>query len=75
MFYAVGAEDHIEDTVLAVFLVLVAAVGVLGSLAAFVMALVSTTAKGERWNLLWIPLCTFPALAAFVLVWGALPGT
>ncbi len=72
MFYAVGAEDHIEDTVLAGLLILTAAVGVLGSLAAFVTALVSRV-KGERWNLLWIPLCTFPALAAFVLVWGALP--
>jgi hypothetical protein len=52
----------------------VAAVSLLGCVAAFVLAIHSRI-RGERWNLLWIPLCAFPALGALVLVWGMLPGT
>ena len=38
----------------------------LGSLAAFVLAIVARI-RGERWLLLWMPLCAFPALVAFLV--------
>jgi hypothetical protein len=74
MFYVVGAEKHVEDTWLALLLVAVAAVSLLGCAAAFLLA-IRVRVKGEQWNMLWIPLSTFPVLAGFVLIWGMLPGT
>jgi hypothetical protein len=43
----------------------------LGSLAAFVLALIAK-AMHERWALLWLPLCVFPAAALFLVLGEAL---
>jgi hypothetical protein len=63
--YAVGAEGAVEDTTLGLVLTLVAAVGVLGALAAFAMAVVAAVRR-ERWTLLWLPLSVIPAIVLFV---------
>lgn len=65
--YAVGGEGAIEDNWLGAFLVTMASVGLLGSLAAFVLAIV-VKVKHERWTLLWLPLCAFPAFLAFLVL-------
>ena len=63
--YAIGEEGAVEDTTLGVVLTLIMAAGVLGSLAAFVMAIVAAV-KRERWALLWLPLSVLPAIVLFV---------
>ena len=63
--YAIGEEDAVEDTALGVVLFLIPAAAVLGSLAAFVMAIVAAV-KRERWALLWLPLSVLPAIVLFV---------
>ncbi len=65
--YAVGGGGGIEDTWLGMLLATVASVGVLGSLAAFGLAIVARVRR-ERWALLWLPLCLFPALFLFVML-------
>lgn len=65
--YAVGGEGGIEDTWLGMLLAAITSVGVLGSLAAFVLAIVARVQR-ERWALLWLPLCVFPALVLFVML-------
>lgn len=66
--YAVGAESAVEDTLLGASLAILGLMGLLGSLAAFVAAIVAKV-RHERWTMLWLPLCVFPALLA-VLVLG-----
>lgn len=65
--YAVGGQSAIEDNWVAVLGATLAFVGLLASLAAFVLAIVATI-KGERWTLLWVPLCAFPAFVAFLVL-------
>lgn len=63
--YVFGSEGAIEDNWLGMVLAAVASVGLLGSLAAFVLA-IAATIRRERWSLLWAPLCAFPAFVAFL---------
>ena len=63
--YAIGEEAAVEDTTLGLVLVLILAAGLLGSLAAFVMAIVAAV-KRERWALLWLPLSVLPAIVLVV---------
>ncbi|HEU0247184.1 MAG TPA: hypothetical protein VFR38_08875 [Gaiellaceae bacterium] len=65
--YAVGGQSAIEDNWVAVLALTMAVVGLLASLAAFVLAMVAMIRR-ERWTLLWAPLCAFPASVAFVVV-------
>lgn len=65
--YAVGSESAVEDTLLGAALAIIALTGLLGSLAAFLAAIVAK-AQHERWTLLWLPLCVFPALLAFLVL-------
>ena len=65
--YAVGAEGAVEDTWLGLLLALTAFAGLFGSVAAFVLAIVAGT-RHERWRLLWLPLCVFPAIALFLVL-------
>ena len=65
--YAIGVESAVEDTVLGEFLGVMAVTGFLGSLAAFLAAIVATV-RHEQWTLLWLPLCVFPALLALLVL-------
>lgn len=65
--YAVGVESAVEDTLLGALLAIVALTGLVGSLAAFLAAIVARV-RHERWSLLWLPLCVFPALLAFLVL-------
>ena len=65
--YAVGVESAVEDTMLGWFLVIVAFTGFFGSLAAFAAAIVAKV-RHEQSTLLWLPLCVFPALLAFLVL-------
>ena len=65
--YAVGSDGAVEDTWPGIVLATVALVGVLGSLAACVLAIVARIRR-ERWALLWLPLSLFPALFLFVML-------
>lgn len=69
--YAVGREGAVEDSWLGVILATVALVGLVGSLAAFVLAIIAKF-RHERWVLLWLPLCAFPAFALFLVLGEAL---
>ena len=69
--YSVGAESAVEDTVLGASLAIVALTGFLGSFAAFLAAIVAKV-RHERWTRLWLPLCVFPALVAFLVLGEAL---
>lgn len=65
--YAVGAEGAVEDTWLGALLAVSAFCGALGSLAAFVLAIVAKVRR-EHWTRLWLPLSLFPAIVLFVLL-------
>jgi hypothetical protein len=65
--YALGVESTVEDTWLGWFLGRVALAGFVGTLAAFLAAVVAKV-RHERWALLWLPLCVFPALLAFLIL-------
>ena len=65
--YAVGVESAVEDTLLGASLGVTAFVGFLGSLAAFLAAVVAKV-RHEPWTMLWLPLCMFPALLAFLVI-------
>ena len=65
--YAVGGESAVEDTLLGAFLAIVALTGFVGSVAAF-LAAIAAKGRHERWTLLWLPLCVFPALLAFLVL-------
>jgi hypothetical protein len=65
--YAVGGQSAIEDNWVAVLGSTVAFVGLLASLAAFVLAIVAKIRR-EHWTLLWAPLCIFPASVAFLVL-------
>jgi len=66
--YGFGGWDAIEDNWVG-FLVAVMALGpgLFGSLAAFALAIVAKIRR-ERWTLLWLPLCAFPAFLAFLVL-------
>lgn len=65
--YAVGEESAVEDTWVGALLLIVLSVSVLGSLAAFVLAVVAK-ARHENWAWLWLPLGVFPAMIVFVVL-------
>jgi hypothetical protein len=65
--YAVGVENTAEDTWLGWFLGCMALTGFVGTLAAFLAAIVAKP-RHEQWPPLWLPLCVFPALSAFLVV-------
>ena len=65
--HAVGAESAVEDTQLAWLLGLMALTGFVGSFAAFLAAIVAKV-KHESSMAVWLPLCLFPALLAFVVL-------
>ena len=65
--YAVGGQSAIEDNWVAVLGWIIPLVGLLASLAAFVLAIVAKIRR-ERWTLLWAPLCAFPAFVAFLVL-------
>ena len=65
--YAIGGQSAIEDNWVAVLGLAMAFVGLLASLAAFVLAIVAKIRR-ERWTLLWAPLCAFPAFVAFLVL-------
>jgi hypothetical protein len=65
--YAVGIESAVEDTVLGSLLGGTALAGLVGSFAAFLAAIVARFTH-ERWAVLWLPLCVFPALLAFLVL-------
>lgn len=71
--YAVGGQSAIEDNWVAVLGLTMALVGLLDSLAAFVLAIVAKIRR-ERWTLLWAPLSAFPAFVAFLVLGEALVG-
>ena len=65
--YAVGGQRAIEDNWVAVLGLTIAFVGLLASLAGFVLAILAKTRR-ERWTLLWAPLCAFPVVVAFLVL-------
>ena len=66
--YAVGGASATEDNWVGYLVASMAlGPGLLGSLAAFVLAIV-VKVKHERWTLLWLPLCAFPAFLAFLVL-------
>ena len=65
--YAIGAESAVEDTLLGWVLMSMAVMGFLGSLGAFLAAIVAKV-KHEPWALLWLPLSAFPTLLAFLVL-------
>lgn len=69
--YAVGVESAVEDTLFGWFLGRMALTGFVGSVAAFLAAIVAKF-RHERWAVLWLPLCVFPALLAFLVLGEAL---
>jgi hypothetical protein len=69
--YAVGAEGSVEDTWLGALLFLIPLVGFVGSVAAFVMAIVAM-ARHEHWAWLWLPLGVLPAMIVFLALAEAL---
>jgi len=65
--YAVGADGAVEDTWFGALLVATAFAGLLGALAAFVLAIVAKV-RHERWTLLWLPLGLLPAVIVFLVL-------
>lgn len=63
--YVVGIEGAVEDTWVGALLAISAFSGALGSLAAFVLAIIAKVRR-ERWALLWLPLSIFPAIVLFI---------
>lgn len=68
ILYAMGSEGAIEDT-WAGFLLGTAVIlpGLLGTLVAFVLAVVARV-RHERWALLWLPLGLLPGVALFLVL-------
>lgn len=65
--YAVGGSSATEDNWVAYLVASMALAGLIGSLAAFALAIIAEL-KRERWPLLWLPLSLFPAALAFVML-------
>ena len=70
VMYAAGVQSAIEDTWLGALLSIVAAVGVFGCVAAFVLGIVAKV-RHERWALVWLPLCVLPAIVLFLMLGDA----
>lgn len=62
--YALDAENRVEDTLLGALVAVVAAIGLVGALAAFGSALV--VAVRDREARRWLPLGVFPACVLFL---------
>jgi hypothetical protein len=65
--YAAGGEGAVEDSWFGVLLAIIGSVGLAGSLAAFLLAMIARV-RGERWALLLLPLCAFPAFLLFLVL-------
>jgi hypothetical protein len=65
--YLVGGWEAINDTWVGIVMVAALIGGLLVSLIAFVLAVVSVI-KHERWAPLWLPLLLFPAILAFLVL-------
>ena len=65
--YAAGSEGAVEDNWLGVLAAIIGSVGFLGSLAAFLPAIIARR-RGERWTVLWLPLCEFPTFLVFLVL-------
>ncbi len=65
--YAVGGASATEDNWVGYLVASMGFVGLLGSLAAFVLAIIAKV-KRERGALLWLPLCMFPACFLFLVL-------
>lgn len=65
--YALGGQSAVEDNWIAVLVAIMALVGLLASLAAFVLAIIAKIRR-EPWTLLWAPLSAFPAFVAFLVL-------
>jgi len=62
-----GGDDAISDNWVGMTVVLALFAGLSGSFVAEVMALWAGV-RHERWAALWLPLTTFPAVVAFVVL-------
>lgn len=65
--YAVGGDKAISDNWVGFLGAFAILGGLATSLVAFVLAIVAKV-KHERWALLWLPLCLFPALLVVVVL-------
>lgn len=65
--YAVGGWGAIDDTWVGFIVVVSVLGGLAASLVAFVLAVVAK-ANHEPRRLLWLPLCLFPAILAFLVL-------
>ena len=64
---AIGGSGATEDNWVGYLVGVLLAGGLLGSLAAFALA-IPAKVKHERWALLWLPLLLFPAILAFLAI-------
>jgi hypothetical protein len=64
---AVGGQSAFEDNWVAVLGSTTGLVALLASLPAFLSA-AAARIRRERWTLLWLPLCAFPACALFLVL-------
>jgi hypothetical protein len=63
--WTVGGDSLMDNNLW--FSVTTVLVGVAAAIAACVTAIVALI-RGERWGLLWVPLCAFPALFVFLVL-------
>lgn len=63
----IGGSGATDDNWVGYLVGVLLAGGLLGSLAAFALA-ISAKVKHEPWTLLWLPLSLFPAILAFIVV-------
>lgn len=65
--YAVGGSDATEDNWVSYLVLSMASVALLGSFAAFALAIAARVRRDRR-ALLWLPLCTLPACLLFLVL-------
>jgi hypothetical protein len=63
--WAVGGDSFMDGNLW--FSITTVLVGVAAALAGCATAIVARV-KGERWSVLWVPLCALPALVVFVVL-------
>jgi uncharacterized membrane protein YhaH (DUF805 family) len=65
--YAAGSEGAVEDTWLGGLAAIIGSVGFVGSLAAFLLAIIARRRRDSS-TVLWLPLCAFPAFLLFLVL-------